>query len=350
MKLSLLENAIDSMENAIECFIWICNHDPYYEDERNTKYLKQGILSICSSTELLIKIVLSDINELLIYPKITDIIIKCIKEKGEMKLYDYIVKGNYDVHTIEFSECVDILFKVTDILEKYKRMLTKLRVIRNQFMHFGIDFNDEYYELLYCISNTIYMINEEPLFFNKLKLYYGPIEDAADKYYDIDSLIFSLNKIVDEIWVDKYKPKIKKIINILEEQIDANDVNLEIGDLSDDIKEIGFIVCSIFRKDTLDLYLDLINSPEDNSLILGGKFNYGPIFAIFPLSMEDSVKQEVYISRDEKGVIIEKYDALSEFWVKSKEFYRTTIDKSNIDKILKNLEQYILDIECDEED
>lgn len=59
LNLTLMDNAIVSLDIALEHFFWICNNDPYYCKENSTRHLKQGILSISTSTELLIKIILS---------------------------------------------------------------------------------------------------------------------------------------------------------------------------------------------------------------------------------------------------------------------------------------------------
>jgi hypothetical protein len=311
MRLTIIENAIDSLENAIEHTDWLCTYSSY-EDNDNIKHIKQAILSINNAMELFVKITLSEINELLIYSysENIDIICKCLKEKGSETLHDYIVKNNYNVTTIGYSKCIDILFMATDIPFKYKKMMKKLNEIRNKFMHFGIDSSDEYYEWLYCMANVMKMLVEEDIFYEKIKKNLTENE-LLDKASDIYNTVFSLEKKFDELWSEKYFDEIESIIELFKSEIDKTEITLSVDNLLPDIEELGFIPCIIRQLEEQKIEFYLENRPEECALVLAGDNNFGPIFAVFPLG--NSKKDKVYICKDDY-VIIEKNNDLEEFW------------------------------------
>lgn len=338
MRLSIIENAIDSLEIAIEHTEWLCNN-PDYENSENIRHIKQAILSINNAMELFVKIALSEINELLIYNYTENMSIICrsLKEKGEETLHDYIIKQNYEVTTIGYSKCIDILFMVSDIPLKYKRMMKKLNEIRNKFMHFGIDSSDEYFEWLYCMSYVMKMLVEEKIFYEKMAKHFNENE-LLDKASDIYNAVFSLEQKFDKIWTEKYFNQIKIIIDIIKSEIEKNELRLAADNILPDFDELGFIPCIIRQLDDQENQFYLENRPEECALVLAGEYNYGPIFAVFPFSNLN--KDKMYICKEDYA-IVDRNDTLEAFWdIKGK--YKDIANKFKVDMVESNSIKQVL--------
>lgn len=318
MKLNLLENAIESLETTYETIGHLCNDEIDLSSRETMKYLKRAILSINNALELFIKLELSDINELLVFSPNDSYenYFEYVKSQSMMPFYEYVVKNNLNVTTLSYSKCIEIFFKATNVSYAYKNSVVELNKIRNKFIHLGIDSTDEFYEWLYHISCGMNMLVNESIFFKRIISFFEE-EDNVDKAFDIEQSIFSLEEKYDELWFNKYQDKISRIISLFRSVIEANGYELLLSDLSMKDDRIGFISCIVEMKDTNHIKLDFSNRPDVCALILSGEFNYGPLFAVFPLGGECNNK--VYITNG-NGLDVQDLEGKSEFWKKEGEY------------------------------
>ena len=114
MQMTLINNALDSLNWALKHLKVFLKKDPYFENrEKSSTDLKQVIFNLNSCLELLFKKLISDVNEVLIYDfdESCNEILKFYKNKahGEdsLPMYDYFIMNNKDIKTISYSKCID---------------------------------------------------------------------------------------------------------------------------------------------------------------------------------------------------------------------------------------------------
>lgn len=341
MYLNIKDNAFEFIESTTNHLDWILDNDPYYELEETTRYLKHLILSLSSASELLIKIYLSDINELLIYENVNEKVLNYYKSNNEMSLYDYIVYKDIDVETSNFKTCIDKLFFVTDLPLKYKKSLNNLRILRNKFIHFGINSNEEYYKLLFVIRNVYELLtNCEP--FNKILIDY--ISDDPTKDLEIYSN-YSLEVVIDKLWAEKYNPEIQVIFN--EFYSVFNNSKFKFASMLPDVDEVRFSLAFIEFSDKelvdLDLALWVHNYPEENVLTIESSFKHGPILAVIPIQ-EGSKDREVYYAKSVEDIEVDDISSYEKFWEKKgilgDSYIKAKLGQQSINKIIKLIEDY----------
>ena len=164
MKISLLENGMDSLQRGFESVL-------NYEKNTVTKtpkmedyfYLKQAILSTHHGIEILLKYVLMKKSEFLIVSKIDAEYMQAYREKEKQKKSS-VFEGSDPgrVHTITYEEALERVEYFTDysISAKLKEKLKKLNVFRNALTHAEIDIPDDQVILLF--QN---LLNDLDLFF-----------------------------------------------------------------------------------------------------------------------------------------------------------------------------------------
>lgn len=167
MRFTILENAINSLDIAIEKF-----HFFYYGDEESLspylekKYKKISLVFLENAIELLLKAIILEKtqNNLSIflqtdkapYKGIIDEA-KELSEKTGKKLEDCLLK-NTNLRTITYTKSLNYYTEMFETSEKIQGVLRKLGYYRNAITHFGIDFSENPDELLCCFIETFDVI------------------------------------------------------------------------------------------------------------------------------------------------------------------------------------------------
>ena len=148
LKLTLRENAIDSLEMALYMYLRA-------KDGKNRPY-KWAILSLAHFVELSIKQFILNISPALIFKN-------CFKKK---------INKDFPLQTIEFSEGINFLynhyaFNEDEFGESDFNHLDYIRKIRNEIEHYAVDLDkNEFIEragLILKIMRRLYEIHDKPL-------------------------------------------------------------------------------------------------------------------------------------------------------------------------------------------
>lgn len=165
MQFDLLNNAVDSLKSGIGFYKKYINVKDHYES--GFGYLKSTVIYLHHATELIIKRLLSEINELLI--------ISDINEKGFLELYTeiislreiynrkkrpiyYYLSGERNIHTINYSSAVDKYCQLNKLKYEDRNYLINIGIYRNRLMHIGIDKAIDFCDVLICINGTLQLL------------------------------------------------------------------------------------------------------------------------------------------------------------------------------------------------
>ncbi|WP_312372087.1 hypothetical protein [Lachnoclostridium sp.] len=181
MKYTLLENAIISLDIAVNNFkIFYYNNDEISESEYYEK-IKISIVFLENAIELLLKAILVKEEEKCIYTKVNkDIFNKAqneAKDKGK-KLEDILI-SNLNIRTITYGNTLDIYIDKYCKSKKVKKILKQLGKYRNAITHFGLEASKEDQELICCFIETFDVI------YNYLYPHLVLLDESA-RYYFVD--------------------------------------------------------------------------------------------------------------------------------------------------------------------
>ena len=187
MKFTILENAVNSLDIAIENFKLF-----YYGDEESLssylekKYKKVSLVFLENAIELLLKAIILEKtqNNLSIflqtdkepYKGIIDEARKLSERTGK-KLEDCLLK-NTNIRTITYSKALSYYADIFRADKKVLGVLKKLGYYRNAITHFGIDFSENPDELLCCFIETFDVI------YNYLYPQLLELDEEASYYFE----------------------------------------------------------------------------------------------------------------------------------------------------------------------
>lgn len=326
MRILLLDNAIDSFEWSLRHFRTFLELDGYFETpDISTTYLKQGILSLNASLELFFKAKISLINPLFIYEHIsTDSLPKEITDyytqetshpTGE-PLYNYMIE-NSDIHTIDYSKCIELYCTLYSVPQGYKEDFTILNSIRNKLTHLGINSQDEYFVLAGRIANILNYVHFNVLY----GLNYD--EDHLNKVRcDIIDIEFTFTSLEDSIWRKVNKTKIECICNQIDSVFHSEEIAayLQSKNISADFgttfdAEFMYGMFTMQKDNSEHEIASIYASPSKNVLIVSDSdYKDGPVFAVFPLPTQSESPKKFYKSCDDSGVKIPDFDRQGAFW------------------------------------
>lgn len=242
MLLHLLDNGLNSLEVGLDFYSKFLFEDEIDMD-LNTYYgsLKFAVIGIQNAVELIIKKLLSNINNLLIYEMNT------IENPDVLKYMGDKYRNNDKIHldyffafyedkfsTISYSKCIERFSLCYEIADREIQVLKKLGYYRNILIHFGIEDIYGYYKIMINLNNTLEIIKDRfiPLL-NKKRKY------VEDKY--IENIIYFLENAENKVY-ETWLASNEHVINIFDEFI-----NNLINDKSLLEQEFGIIAESNFR-------------------------------------------------------------------------------------------------------
>lgn len=155
MKIKLIDNAVDSIQITMELFSKYINCIEEYDN----RYLKMTIIFLHNSIELLLKALLIQKDELLIYKDKEQTALEKAKAAldNSVSLDEYLIK-DLNVQTIPYSELLDEYVHHFHCSEKVYNVLKLLGRYRNAITHFGIDKSDDVDRVMNVIYETFAFI------------------------------------------------------------------------------------------------------------------------------------------------------------------------------------------------
>lgn len=345
MKLNIMDNAIDYLENTIQEISWIYENDKSFNNVDTTKHIKGAIVSLSSAAELLIKISLTNINELLIYGTIDDRVLRYYKSDKKHDLHDYLIENGIDVTTIDFRVCINRLFMASNLPESYQRHLHKLRENRNKFIHFGINSKDEYYETMYSIANVLELFDTIDPFRSMIIDYYDELEDESEGAFNLSTATHLAMKIVDYEWGTVFRPRIEVIIDKLESSTENH--LFSCNSIMDSFEDLGFIVAQYTINDD-EIYeydLSIKSHPEESALVISNSYLGSPILAVIPVNEKETI--QMYIAKSIEYDLVKDFTVEGCFWNSNykKRFHCLEMSKVSIEKLNKLIDEYYSEYE-----
>lgn len=325
MRILLLDNAIDSFQWSLRHLRTFLEKDNKFENpDMSTTYLKQAIISLNTALELFFKAKISEINALFIYEHIsTDSIPKEILEyytkihncQIEEPLYNYII-SNSNLHTIEYSKCIDLYCELYSIPVGRKEDFYVLNGIRNKLIHLGINTQSEYYIIAGKIANILLFIQYEIL--KDLNYDSDYIQQICCDILDVE---FTLTSLEDGIWSEIKKSKIEIICKQIERCFNGKEISDYMAE-KNVIGDFGLTLDAQFSYASFTMLKDqheyeianIYSSPQEDSLVVcDTNEKNGPVFGVITLSKEDMPKK-FYLSKLEDGIEVVDFCNQGEFW------------------------------------
>lgn len=249
MKVELIENAIDSLQIAMNAFI-IWNNE--FESKHNFRNLKITIEFLHNTMELLLKAILISENEEIIYyaenEKQKNNLEKAKNEANIQKisLMEYVIKNN-EIKTLSYNDVLKKCIEARVFFNtRAKISLEKLGTYRNRIMHLGIDVNEDLADLLAVIHENFKLVIEDSFYEKLLDLSdyfsYNDVLDTIEPWQEICNDSLRLLSIDDE------KRQLKKFDKMIENVIKSNKF---INFLSR--YNIELINKSVYRENNIDL-------------------------------------------------------------------------------------------------
>ncbi len=214
MKLNFLDSGMDSLKKGFECLlkyekITFFNDDKISEELR-FYHLKDAILFIQHGIEILIKKIIQNHSEYLLFSQIDNHVKNALRQKNERKLNSVFETDlKHKIHTVTFNESIERLklipqIKISSQLEK---RLNELESYRNIIMH------SEPYLNEYDINNTFDGLSDElDIFFHEN---IGETYKMINGYDELMKDIEDFKELLREKGLDLKIKAVEAIINAL---------------------------------------------------------------------------------------------------------------------------------------
>ncbi|HBF7477351.1 hypothetical protein [Clostridioides difficile] len=213
MKLKMIDNAIDSLKLVMEYFY---DYNINNKSKKDNTRLKLTIIFLHNSIELLLKSILINKNELLIYENLPS---NKLDEYNKIKnssnktlsLDEFLIKKE-GIKTINYTKLINTYCNTFNADKKTKIVLFNLGKLRNSVTHFGIDKSDDFEDMLITIYESINII---------LYVLYEKLEEIDDyfEYNDVKDILEPLvegwERSIMYSHINIYGNKITKITDIL---------------------------------------------------------------------------------------------------------------------------------------
>ncbi|HFL3266460.1 TPA: hypothetical protein ACG3I4_002410 [Clostridioides difficile] len=213
MKLKMIDNAIDSLNLVMEYFH---DYNTGKKHKKDNTYLKLTIIFLHNSIELLLKSILINENELLIYEDLSQNKlhegIRMRKSYNNTLSLDEILIKKEGIKTINYTNLITTYCSIFNVDKKAQIVLNNLGKLRNSVTHFGIDKSDDFEDILITIYESINII---------LYVLYEELEkiDNYFEYNDVRDILEPLSehceKKVMYYHINKYGDRITKTTDIL---------------------------------------------------------------------------------------------------------------------------------------
>ncbi|MBY6790532.1 hypothetical protein HYH43_13925 [Clostridium botulinum] len=296
MKLSIKENAWDSLEYAIQYY---CKFLKLKNRKQSKKtHLKMTIIMLHNAIELFLKSILMDVNEFLIYD------MNNIKQKKEIvKMYrnnhinskddtvESILTRNPAIKTIEFSEALELCASLLDMNYKYYVCCKQIAEYRNMIIHFGINLDREYYRVILCIDGLLKFVFTYNEGISQYISPNGPDISKESPLFKYVSLINDSENVLKEEYKESNEIRISKLIGIIVECINGQELNSKLDSMN--IKIYIFEVDGEFK----GIHIKYNNEYKDNIYL---EMDFSPFHNIVYFKEYNSLQPFIIISNDKE--------------------------------------------------
>lgn len=192
MKIVLIDNAVDSLQIAMNAFeLW----NQEFESRKDVRYLKITIEFLHNTVELLMKAILSQYDEKSIYCSENERQRALIKkaeteaENQKISLMEYVIKNN-EIKTLTYSDLLKRCIEKGILCEgRVISSLEKLGIYRNRIMHLGIDVTDDLADLLAVIYENFKLVIDDKFYHKLIKLSdyfsYNDVLDTIEPWQEL---------------------------------------------------------------------------------------------------------------------------------------------------------------------
>ena len=204
MEYELLSNAVNSLRIGLSFYRKYINLENHYCGDQGN--LKMTIICIQHATELFLKRLLSDVNELLIIEDFKkDSFLKLYagiidyreKYKTKVPLFHYL-NGEHIIHTIKYEDLIERCTTIYNFDVQSQGFLKDLGRYRNKLMHMGINKQIDFYEVLLTINGTLRLLED---LIPKIKPYYNSEKKCLNGIYKrIDDIINLSLPLISDSW------------------------------------------------------------------------------------------------------------------------------------------------------
>lgn len=340
MRFELLDNGMDSLNSGLNFYGKFLDHDDSYEFEQET-YLKLATICIQNTIEIFSMKILSDVDEMLIYPERfrpkLEKIKRNIKFEKNLMIHNVLVNYDNDILTISYSKCIRLLKQLFNISDIQKLNLTKLGKIRNQLTHLGLARDINYHHILLTINSALDFIVE--FFYPKLK---DERFEEMDLVYEKAQDLFETGELfAHDIWAafwgfrfERINSSLTQAVHELEENEEIKNGGITVNLLIEKNTEASGFQVEFFDSDTGELVNDVstLNLPRLDATVLSGESVDGPIYAII-----DHKKDEKGLYVYSEPLKLDGYeDYYERFWgYNNSRCYRAHICKKSFKDLIK---------------
>lgn len=270
MKIMLIDNAVDSLQIAMNTFeLW----NQEIESRKDDRHLKITIEFLHNTVELLIKAILSQDDEKSIYCAENERQRALIKkaeteaENQKISLMEYIIKNN-EIKTLTYNDLLKICIEKGILCEgRAISSLEKLGIYRNRIMHLGIDVSDDLADLLAVIYENFKLVIDDKIYHKLIKLSdyfaYNDVLDTIEPWQELSS--DALRLLSTEIGKRKLKIFDEMIENVINSKkfvkfLDQNNISFENN--------------SIYQEDYIDIEFQCNGKHVEFTTMYDAFYNY----------------------------------------------------------------------------
>lgn len=214
MKLTLIENGLDSLRKGYESLNTYDNLvDSGSNDYNKSIALKGAIIHTHHGVEILMKQILSQRSEYLVFSNIDNNIKKAYKEKNQKSLNSVFETSVIDkVHTVTYEEAFERLNDICNhnFSSSFKEKIRLLNLYRNRITHAEITIDDR--EIITLFDGFIDEL--DIYFFNQIGLDYKTMSgysDLINNYENYKSWLYEHDKSLKAKVIDTLANTFKKL-------------------------------------------------------------------------------------------------------------------------------------------
>lgn len=274
MKISLLENGLDSLKKGFE-YLTAYEEAHFIENQGNDRFLilKDAVLAIHHGIEILFKEALNKTNEILLFSEINRNLKSAFAIKRSRKLSS-LFEADPTLHTVNFLEAIDRVQKICghEIPKSFLEKLQNLQNYRNQITHSEVSIDE-------IEINSVFdgLVDDVDVFFTK----------AIGKEYKTITGHSALKKNYKKYLssLDKKRRKVKKsAIEIFLEAFEK--CSMSMGE--NEVKIVNKI----------DLVTKLLETLYKSDLRFGGDFSNGHVSGNINSAKRLDAERFVFIAKD----------------------------------------------------
>ena len=335
MEFGLVENGLDSLKMGITFYDkyikkLTLQDTPEDTDFEKDSYLKLAVICVQNSVEILSKKILSDINDLLIYTDIDNIVEELSqKEDPEGNFHDYLIENDKHIETISYSLCIKRLGKLykTEIPKGQLQALIDIGHERNKLTHFGISKPLDYHKSIGLVHRALQFIEE--FIFDKLN------SDIVETLRQEITIIRPLGKLVeDSEWSKSTTEKFEYLEATLStccEKLKETNPDLEFY-----TDETTFYIDFPNEDNTLSIESIILPHLDSVTFVLKDDDERNYILAVVDFSIENNT---IYVCKHPHNEIFDQY-INKKVWAGNNKLYdKRTLNEQQLELILKDFKK-----------